>query len=387
MDELREAAEAPAGAPKRLPERQVGMMARHVLTALKCAHKRKIWHKDIKPENIMWNGMIYKLCDFGIASVDREKQKAMSASYAQSTRILQHMAGTPSYMSPEQLRADGIPDGRSDFWSLGVTMYYLLSGVLPFGDLERFSISEITGRVLYLEPKPLQEVTEGAVSDALALVVEKAMSKNPDDRYQTAAEMLEDLRQALKDYDIFISYRRTYNPLAQALKICLTAHGYVVFLDSDRVDGIQLGEFQKQLEEVMRGTGIMLVICSQAPSGPAPKPSLKPALVDRSKVTSMEQIAEYDKHGPWRASCRQCSLVSKPNVRAVRTAAHLPSPQVGWTTAASRSRTACAAARRASARWCRCTSTASLRPLWAKSSAAWPTCPTCRGWGARTPST
>jgi serine/threonine-protein kinase len=150
-----------------------------VCSALDHAHRNKIVHRDIKPANIMilQNGLV-KVTDFGIA-------KMMAMGMTQAGQIL----GTPNYMSPEQVKGRQI-DGRSDIFSLGVILYELSTGEKPFGGQ---NITTVIYKIINENPIPPREL-DASIHSGLSYVINKALAKNVDERYQTCREMAEDLR-------------------------------------------------------------------------------------------------------------------------------------------------------------------------------------------------
>ena len=166
-------------------------IAEQVSSALAAAHAAGIVHRDIKPENIMVRrDGIAKVLDFGLAKFAEEKptgpEDETRAIVKTSTGVVM---GTVSYMSPEQAR--GLPvDARTDIWSLGVVLYEMVAGHAPF---EGPSTSDILVSILEREPRLLTSAGLG-VSETLEFVITKALTKDREDRYQTAREMLADLR-------------------------------------------------------------------------------------------------------------------------------------------------------------------------------------------------
>jgi serine/threonine-protein kinase len=164
-------------------ERTIRISAQ-ILDALDEAHAAGVIHRDLKPENIMIeklrsNPDFVKVLDFGIAKI-RDFAGSENSSFKTATGMV---FGTPEYMSPEQIRGEEL-DGRSDLYSLGVLIYQMLSGELPFsGD----SVLEVATAHLTQPPIPLVEKVPG-INPAVAAVVSKLMAKKRDDRFENAAE-------------------------------------------------------------------------------------------------------------------------------------------------------------------------------------------------------
>ncbi|HKF00071.1 MAG TPA: Stk1 family PASTA domain-containing Ser/Thr kinase [Actinomycetes bacterium] len=164
-----------------LPERAAEVAA-DVCSALSAAHARGIIHRDIKPANIMISSdRQVKVMDFGIA------RAVSSESITQTAAVV----GTAQYISPEQAQAAGV-DARTDLYSLGVCLFEMLSGRVPFTGNTPVAIAYQHVRD---NPPPLRQLNPD-VPASLEAVVLKAMAKNPDNRYQSSAEMREDLERA-----------------------------------------------------------------------------------------------------------------------------------------------------------------------------------------------
>jgi HEAT repeat protein/tRNA A-37 threonylcarbamoyl transferase component Bud32 len=158
-----------------------------VLRALAAAHAKHIVHRDLKPANVFitkreGNPYFVKLLDFGVAKL----RGASSRGITQQGAVL----GTPNYMSPEQIQGLSV-DHRSDIFTIGIMLYRAATGVAPFtGD----SFGELAGQILNKDPAPLRQVLPTAnLPAALERLVQKAMQKRVEDRYQSVAELLLDL--------------------------------------------------------------------------------------------------------------------------------------------------------------------------------------------------
>src|SRR6266436_5905821 len=168
-------------------------VAIQVASALVAAHETGIVHRDIKPENIMLRPDGYaKVLDFGIAKLIEQKVGSDDRT-GETTAVLQTrlglVLGTAHYMSPEQARGQKV-GARSDIWSLGVVIYEMIAGIPPFrGETP----SDCIASILTTEPPPLSGVLPD-VSLKLESILQKALRKNSDERYQTIKEMLADLR-------------------------------------------------------------------------------------------------------------------------------------------------------------------------------------------------
>ena len=155
--------------------------------ALDYAHKQNVVHRDIKPANLMYDPKkkSIKITDFGIARIT-------DSSKTKTGMVL----GTPSYMSPEQLSGKKV-DGRSDLFSLGVMLYQLSCGELPFkGD----SMATLMFKITNDEPSNILEIRPDIAKSkpGLVAVIEKSMAKGADDRYQTGTDMARDLQKVAK---------------------------------------------------------------------------------------------------------------------------------------------------------------------------------------------
>ena len=154
--------------------------------ALQYAHDHNVIHRDIKPSNIIvtpeWEP---KLTDFGLAKRINEKSDIPEEG---------HTLGTPFYLSPEQARGDKNIDGRTDIYSMGVILYEILTGQVPF---RSNTLMELYNRIMNEDPLPPRRINK-RIDKNISTICLKAMSKEPEERYQTAQELADDLSRYLK---------------------------------------------------------------------------------------------------------------------------------------------------------------------------------------------
>jgi eukaryotic-like serine/threonine-protein kinase len=149
-------------------------------SALQYAHERNVVHRDIKPANIMLTADdTVKVTDFGTA-------KILQFGTVQQTA---HVMGTPSYMSPEQVKGRAV-DGRSDIFSLGVMLYEMITGEKPFPGQ---SITTVIYKIVNEEPVPPRQINP-SIHPGISAAVMRALAKDPQERYQSCRELLEDLK-------------------------------------------------------------------------------------------------------------------------------------------------------------------------------------------------
>ena len=164
-------------------------IASHIASALAAAHAAGIVHRDIKPENVMLReDRIAKVLDFGLAKLtdpQRSEAEAMTLLKTEEGVVM----GTVNYMSPEQARGLQV-DARTDIWSLGVVLYEMVGGRVPF---EGLTSSDVIAAILDRTPVPLARYAP-ETSTELEWIVQKTLRKEREERYQTTKELLTDLK-------------------------------------------------------------------------------------------------------------------------------------------------------------------------------------------------
>jgi serine/threonine-protein kinase len=185
----------------RIGADEIVEIAIQITLALNAAHEAGIIHRDIKPENIMVrpDGLV-KVLDFGLAKlIESGSYDTLSGAGRASDETTASggtgvMMGTVNYMAPEQARGERL-DARSDLFSLGVTFYEMAAGRSPF---TRETVADTIASILEKEPPPLaQFISE--VPEALESIIRKMLGKDRQERYQTARELLDDLKRLKRD--------------------------------------------------------------------------------------------------------------------------------------------------------------------------------------------
>jgi eukaryotic-like serine/threonine-protein kinase len=170
-----------------LPPAKVLELIARLADALHYAHRQNVVHRDIKPANIMFDLDTdeLKITDFGIA-------RLTDTSRTKTGIVL----GTPSFMSPEQLEG-GALDGRTDLFALGISLYHLLAGQLPF---RAGSMTQLMHKIASEPHVPLRSIRP-ELPECVENIVARALEKNPEDRYQTGAELAAAVRSCAKALD------------------------------------------------------------------------------------------------------------------------------------------------------------------------------------------
>ena len=196
-----------------LESREVLDIAVQVAAALEEAHGAGIVHRDIKPDNIMVrrNGYV-KVLDFGLAKLTENSTDRTPSDGEAATRVLVQtdagvVMGTSHYMSPEQARGKPI-DARTDIWSLGVLMYEMVAGRVPF---EGETSTDVIVGITQKQPSPLARFAPDVPAE-LDWIIMKALRKAKDERYQTIKELITDLRRLRQKLEFEVELERSAAP-------------------------------------------------------------------------------------------------------------------------------------------------------------------------------
>ena len=202
-----------------------------VVDALTAAHARGIIHRDIKSGNVMVtdSGQV-KVLDFGLAKLLDENEAATAGIHQTELTEIGVPYGTATYAAPEQARGDRV-DARADIFSTGVLLYEMLTGTWPFRGK---STVDVRHAVLYDAAKPLAEARAGQTPARLQPILDRAMAKDPGDRYQKISELRDELRKVLQEVSTGAPFEVTAaparhlagaNPVSRAMRWLRTLTG------------------------------------------------------------------------------------------------------------------------------------------------------------------
>ena len=220
-------------------------VAIQIASALDMAHKNNIIHRDIKPHNIIiTEDGVAKVTDFGIA-----KAVSNSTITAFGTTI-----GSVHYLSPEHARG-GYTDAKSDIYSLGVVMYEMLTGRVPFDADTPVSVA-----LKHMQEEPQEPIELNPnIPESINKIIMKALKKDPVERYQTSMELLRDLKQALKNPSGDFVEDVVYDRTARTQKISTDAYGNIIDKKENNKNQNKLKKFITNHKKLSIFIGIILL--------------------------------------------------------------------------------------------------------------------------------
>jgi eukaryotic-like serine/threonine-protein kinase len=273
-----------------LPLDEALVIFRQVCDALGEAHKRGVVHRDIKPENIMLDytdkGVNVKVVDFGIAKFLQEADDTIGKITKTGT-----VCGSPTYMSPEQCD-DNKVDHRSDLYSLGVVLYETITGRVPFSNKDIYAVMTMHVKE---NPAALKQIRPDLdFPSYLQAVVDKALTKSPDGRYQSAQEFFESLQG---------------KPVSNTARLTTTGGetaraGGIATITEDEVSSVVARALQKKMAQAQSGDEPP--IANRTAEG---IPSIDPEAVKKKLAAATQELLSR------RSSPNDSSTSNKPNIR------------------------------------------------------------------------
>ncbi|NUO51335.1 MAG: serine/threonine protein kinase [Polyangiaceae bacterium] len=270
-----------------IPWREAAGYVLQACEAMKAAHAHGIVHRDLKPANLFLHetggARVVKVLDFGISKLTAAQDVGLT--------LTQSPIGTPLYMSPEQMTRPKDVDVRTDVWALGVVLYELVTGVVPF---EAETPQAVAILIATKEPEPMSSIVRD-VPPALEAVVRRALQKTAADRFQTVAELAAAINAALRGSEASIPLGATVPPATPSSN---EARARDPSLEQTVVAPTAAAPRQRSSTMVWIACGVGVVLAGPAiwlaardgsgATGPQPKPEATATLTATATPTSAE---------------------------------------------------------------------------------------------------
>jgi serine/threonine protein kinase len=328
-----------SGRQLKLPE--IIDISTQVVAALDAAHEAKIVHRDIKPENIMVRRRdgVVKVLDFGLAKLsERPAATGGPTDTEANTEVLVRtrpgtVMGTINYMSPEQAQGLRV-DERTDLWSMGVLIYEMVAGCVPFvGVTSSHTIVDI----LEKEPAPLASIGARKVPPELQRIVSKALAKNTDERYQTAKDMLIDLRNLKKRLELDVEIVRSVSPDSIAMTAGKNASGGADSIEAQSSTAESSESRSRRRTKLVTAIAVMLVLVvglviaanwSRFRRATVAPPATVPVAASERKLSYWMTVQKYRNGRPFEDPFRLAGEINFEKDYRVRL--NVSSPQSGY---------------------------------------------------------
>jgi hypothetical protein len=357
---------------------QAALIVRRVADALAFAHSKGVIHRDIKPANIFMVGRTQpRVLDFGIARVAHRQDSADAHSGA----------GSPYYMAPEQVRRE-ISDRRADVFSLGVVLYELLTDTKPFNGE---TLAQIRAAVLNHEP-PLANKVDATVPKTLAVIVARAMAKDPEQRFRSARSFARELRQWLDenpasvDGEVVVAQpaprRRLGWIVGGTLAVIVAASAGLWFALSTRTGNggtadstearpsARVAATDTTTDTAIATAATPIAVAPVEPAAPPPAPTSDAATMPAAPLAGVDVVARSETHELAAALAIDASPVDVAPARAATMPATPPAAKAAIATAAPAATTTVAKPARESTKDRRARETRELRESDARTAAA-----------------
>ncbi len=292
---------------KGLPVMQVLQIGIQLANALDYAHSKGIYHRDVKPSNILQvgDGRTVKIADFGIAHM-------ASMAEAEKTRA-GTIIGTPHYMAPEQALGSKV-DGRADLFSAGVVLYELLTGHRPF---EADNMVTLVMRIAKEEPKPMTQWRKD-IPASLRRIVECCLQKAPENRYGTGRELADALAKVWRELEAETSRKGVPRGMPLKVKLALGMAALVAVTMAATSALVTYRQHETMLKQaVEQGASLTRLIAAEnaAPTLSEDWVGIDVFVQEVARALDVESISLSDRAGIVRVSS-DASAVGKPAVRA-----------------------------------------------------------------------